>query len=145
MKLQWRWPPGKKPGKGGVLLRMTGENKIWPKSLEAQINVGDAGDFWGLDGYALSGPAERSRSLEHPRFGKLTNLKKAAAAEKAPGEWNQYEIIVNGDTVTLSINGKQVNKAAGCGLVPGKIVLTAEGDEIHFRNVRLTPITSNAK
>jgi len=138
LRLQWRWPPGKNPGKGGVLLRTTGKHKIWPKSLEAQINAGDAGDFWGLDGFRLDGPAKRLKSFEHAQFGKLTNLKKTEPAEKAPPEWNQYEIIAAGATVILKINGKEVNRASGCDSVPGKIVLTAEGDEIHFRNVQLT-------
>ncbi len=137
LTLQWRWPPGSAPGKGGVLLRTTGENKIWPKSLEAQINVGDAGDFWGLSGYELQGPAERRTSLTHPQFGKLTNLKKTEPAEKPAGEWNQYEIIADGETVTLKINGKVVNRATGCDPAPGKILLTAEGDAIEFREVRL--------
>lgn len=144
LTLEWRWPPGKKPdkkpGNGGVLLRMTGKHKIWPKSLEAQINVGDAGDFWGLDGYQLTGPAERSQSLDDPKFGKLTNVKKARAAEKPAGQWNLYEITADGDTVTLKINGQPVNKATGCEPTAGKICLTAEGDEIHFRKVQLTPI-----
>lgn len=140
LKLDWRWPPGKKPGNGGVLIRMTGQHKIWPKSLEAQLNAGDAGDFWGLDGYNLSGPPERMRTTEHEQFGKLTNLKKTENLENPPGEWNSYEIIAEGDTVTLIINGRQVNKATGCDLNPGPICLTCEGDEIHFRDVEITPI-----
>lgn len=140
LKLEWRWPPGKKPGNGGVLLRMNGSHKIWPKSLEAQINTGDAGDFWGLDGYRLAGPAERSQSLEHPQFGKLTHVKKTEDVEKPAGQWNQYEITADGEIVTLKINGRLVNRATGCEPAPGKICLTAEGDEIQFRNVRLTPI-----
>ncbi len=144
LKLEWRWPPGKKPGSGGVLLRTTGKHQIWPKSLEAQINVGSAGDFWGLVGYSLIGPAPRTKSLEHPQFGKLTNVVKAAACEKPAGRWNQYEIVADGDVVTLKINGQVVNKATGCETAPGKICLTAEGDEIHFRNLRLTPIVHKA-
>ena len=143
LKLQWRWPPGKKPGNGGVLIRMTGWHKIWPKSLEAQLNTGNAGDFWGLDGYELSGPAERMRSMDHQQFGKLTNVKKAKALEKAPGQWNSYEIIARGDTVTLVINGEQVNKATGCDLDSGKICLTSEGSEIHFRNVVVTALDTD--
>ncbi|MHC4167377.1 MAG: 3-keto-disaccharide hydrolase [Planctomycetota bacterium] len=138
LKLEWRWPPGKKPGKGGVLIRMTGDHKIWPKSLEAQINAGDAGDFWGLAGYGLTGPEERTRSLEHQQFGKLTNVKKAKALENPAGQWNTYEIVAEGDTVTLIINGEQVNKATGCDLDAGKICLTSEGDEIHFRNMTVS-------
>ena len=140
LKLEWRRPADKKPGNGGVLVRMTGKDKIWPKCLEAQLNAGGAGDFWGLDGYELSGPDERTMSLEHEKFGKLTNLKKTKDAEKKPGQWNLYEIIAKGDVVTLVINGQEVNRATGCDVAPGKICLTAEGDEIHFRNVRLTPI-----
>ena len=141
LRLEWRWPPGKEPGKGGVLIRTTGPDKIWPKSLEAQINVPDAGDFWGLDGYALSGPAARRKSLEHPQFGKLVNLAKTERAEKKPGQWNSYEIVADGEVVTLSINGKVVNRATGCKPGSGVICLTSEGNEIHFRNVRLTPLT----
>jgi len=143
LRLEWRWPPGGKPGNGGVLLRTTGPDKLWPKSLEAQLNYPDAGDFWGLDGFSLSGPAERTQTLEHSKFGKLTHVTKARAAEKPPGQWNQYEITARGGTVTLSINGEQVNRATGCEQVPGKIVLTAEGDEINFRNARVTVRADN--
>ncbi len=139
-ELEWRWPEGKKPGRGGVLVRMTGEHKIWPKSLEAQINSPDAGDFWGLVGYQLEGPAERSKSLEHPQFGKLSHVKKAKQAEKPAGQWNQYKITAKGDTVTLEINGQVVNRATGCETTPGRICLTSEGDEIHFRNVKLNSL-----
>ncbi len=140
LKLQWRRPADKKPGRGGILVRMTGEDKIWPKSLEAQLNAGDAGDFWGLGGYGLQGPADRFKQLEHDEFGTLTNVKKEQDAEKPTGKWNDYEIIAKGGTVTLKINGKVVNQATNCDDVEGKICLTAEGDEIHFRQVQLMPI-----
>jgi hypothetical protein len=138
LRLQWRWPKGK-PGKGGVLIRTTGPDKIWPKSLEAQINAPDAGDFWGLDGFPLSGPADRMKKLSNPQFGQLTNLKKTANLEKPAGEWNQYEIVAQGGAVTLSINGQVVNRATDCAATPGRICLTSEGDEIHLRNIELVP------
>ncbi len=139
LELQWRWPPGKKPGNGGVLIRMTEKHQIWPRSLEAQLNANQAGDFWGLVGYPLDGPEERRKTIEHKQFGTLTNLAKLKPLEKPPGEWNRYEIIADKDVVILRINGQEVNRATGCEAVPGKICLTAEGDEIHFRNVRLRP------
>jgi hypothetical protein len=137
LQLQWRWPPGGKAGNGGVLVRMTAPHKIWPKSLEAQLNAGQAGDFWGLAGYALSGPAERKKVLEHPKFGTLTNLKKTADLEKPVGQWNDYQIVAEGGKVTLRVNGQVVNEATDCEAVCGRILLTSEGDEIHFRNVQL--------
>ena len=136
LELDWRWPKDQ-PGKGGVLIRMTGKDKIWPKSLEAQINAGDAGDFWGLGGYRLTGSKERMKTLESDQFGTLTNLAKVEPCERAAGEWNHYEITARGGEVTLRINGKEVNRTTSCDVVPGKICLTSEGSEIHFRNVKI--------
>jgi arylsulfatase A-like enzyme len=137
LSLEWLRPSDVKPGKAGVLFRVTGPDKIWPRSLEAQLNAGAAGDFWGLDGFALDGPAERKSTVEHPQFGQLTNLKRTAGAERPAGEWNRTEIDARGGEVVLRINGVEVNRATGCDAAPGRIVLTAEGDAIHFRNVRL--------
>jgi len=100
--------------------------------------VNDAGDFWGLDGYGFSGDADRRKTLTHDLYGELTHLKKTEALEKPTGQWNTYEIHAQGDTVTLMINGKQVNQATQCPTYPGKICLTSEGHEIHFRNISLT-------
>lgn len=141
LQFDWRWPQDR-PGKGGVLLRMTGSDKIWPKSLEAQINAGDAGDFWGLGGFRLAGPAERMKTLESPQLGTLVNLKKTEPGERAAGQWNHYEVIARGGQVTLKVNGKEVNKTSSCDVVPGKICLTAEGTEIHFRNVKIRDLST---
>ena len=137
LELQYRWPAGADPGKGGVLIRQTGPDKVWPKCLEAQINAGGAGDFWGLGGFVLQGPADRLKSLEHPQFGKLTNLRATENVERPAGEWNEYTITAKGETVTLELNGKVVNKATGCEADAGKILLTAEGFPIEFRRVRI--------
>jgi hypothetical protein len=135
LSLEWRLPA--KEGKGGVLLRTTAPWGIWPKSLEAQINAGSAGDFWGLAGFALDGPEERLKKISHDRFGELTNLERTDTVEKPAGEWNHYEIVAAGPVVTLKVNGKVVNQATKCDAHPGKICLTAEGSEIEFRNIRL--------
>jgi hypothetical protein len=137
LRLEWRWPAGEKAGKGGVLLRAVGPWKVWPRSLEAQLNAGQAGDFWGLGGFPLAGPQDRLKTPEHPQFGKLTHLERSATVEKPAGEWNQYEIVAAGPVVTLKVNGRLVNKATKCDAHPGKICLTAEGNEIQFRNIRL--------
>jgi hypothetical protein len=138
LKLEWRWPPYKTPGKGGVLIRMTGEHKIWPRSLEAQINANEAGDFWGLDGYGFWGDPDRRETFTHDLYGELTHLTKMEAMENPPGQWNTYEIRAKDDTVTLKINGRLVNQATQCPAPAGRICLTSEGQEIHFRNVSLT-------
>lgn len=138
LELDWRLPKREGPLNGGVLIRMTGPDQIWPKSLEAQINSGAAGDFWGLAGYELSDP--QGSTVTHPELGKLTHLKRTADAEKPPGTWNHYKIVADGSTVTLEINGRVVNRATDCETTPGGICLTAEGNRIEFRNVRLVPL-----
>jgi len=137
LKLKWRWPAKQDPGKGGILIRTTGKDKVWPRCLEAQINVGDAGDFWALDGYKLDGPKKRTKKLSHEQFGELTNIKKTKATEKPAGQWNSYEVIAKGPVVTLKHNGQVVNRSKRCEDITGKICLTAEGNGIEFSEVEL--------
>ena len=133
LRLEWRWPD--KPGNSGVLLRVVGPDKIWPRSVEAQLMSGDAGDFWLMDGATLdTDPARADPKAANHRL-------KVKAAEKPAGEWNLYEITVHGGWVLLKINGVVVNEGTGADEVPGKIALQSEGAPIEFRNIRLTPIT----
>ncbi len=137
LEFEWRWPAGQAPGKGGVLLRITKDHQIWPKSLEVQLNAGEAGDFWGLAGYERTGPADKMKVLEHPDFGKLTNVKKNQPLEKKPGEWNHCRIRLVADKVKVEINGQVANEATGCEAACGPFCFTAEGNGIEFRNIRV--------
>jgi len=67
-------------------------------------------------------------------------VSKAKDAEKKPGEWNKAQVTVDGGTITVVVNGEEVNKATDCDVIAGHIGLQSEGGEVHFRNVRLTPI-----
>lgn len=129
--VQWRWPKDKKPGNSGVLVRMMGKDKVWPKSIEAQLQSGNAGDFWNIDKFQMTTAPERTRGR---------NTKKTKGNEKPIGEWNQYEIICDGGTVTLKVNGEVLNEATDCAEVAGPICLQSEGAEIHFRTVKLIPL-----
>jgi hypothetical protein len=132
LKLEWRFDPvTKKAGNSGVLLRMIGEDKVWPRSVEAQLHSGNAGDFWNIGEFPMKTDPDRTRGR---------NTKKTHFAERPVGEWNEYEIIVDGGSVVLNVNGQTVNEAWDVREVPGKICLQSEGAEIHFRNIRLSPI-----
>jgi hypothetical protein len=135
LKLEWRWSPvTRKAGNSGVLLRVVGPDKVWPRSVEAQLQSGSAGDFWLIDEARLVTPADRiDRGTPRHRLRARTN-------EMPIGEWNRYEITCNGDRISLKVNGEVVNEGTGAEEVPGKIALQSEGAEIHFRNIRLTPI-----
>ncbi|MCS7272945.1 MAG: DUF1080 domain-containing protein [Fimbriimonadales bacterium] len=131
LRLEWRWAPGKQPGNSGVLLRVHGEHKIWPRSVEAQLMYMNAGDFWLIDGAPLeTDPAFVDKNAPRHRIRKKN-------AEKPAPEWNQYEIIVYNDRIILRVNGETVNEGTGAEVVAGKIALQSEGGEIHFRNIEL--------
>lgn len=139
LSLDWRWAPGSEPGNSGVLLRIAGEPETFmPKCVEAQLKHENAGDVWGFYGARVEGPADRIQEVkDHKDLGNFKGVKKIKSAEKAPGEWNHYEITVSGGTLELKVNGQLVNQATGLNLVSGPIGLQSEGAEIHFRNIHL--------
>jgi hypothetical protein len=141
LMVEWRWAPGTEPGNSGVLLRVNGESKAIPRSYEAQLKSGDAGDLYGFWGMPLSGDAERKREAKgHELLGDMVGFAKTEANENPPGEWNRYEIRIAGPDIVVKVNGKVLNEATGARVLAGPIGLQSEGGEIHFRKVELTPI-----
>lgn len=139
--VEWRWAPGTEPGNSGVLLRINGDPQPLPRSLEAQLQHGNAGDIYGFHGMKVNGDPSRLRVVEnHSLGGRLIGVSKVQGNEKRPGEWNRYEIVLDGSNLTLTVNGKAVNSAYGCEVIPGPIGLQSEGGEIHFRKVQITPL-----
>lgn len=134
LTLEWRWEG--KAGNSGVLLHQTGPDKIWPKSAEAQLFSGSAGDIWLIDFKLDIDEARRD-----PKVGRhFFRLKTDKPVEKPIGEWNKYEITCKGDTIKLAVNGQVVNEGKKAEVSKGRILLQSEGAEIHFRNVELRPI-----
>lgn len=139
--VDWRWAPGQAPGNSGVFLRINGQPRPLPRCIECQLKSGDAGDTYGFHGMGINGdPARRKEVKNHELGGDFVGVKKISGNEKAPGQWNHYDIVLNGGKLTISVNGKQVNEAFDCEVVSGPIGLQSEGGEVHFRNVYLTPL-----
>lgn len=132
LRLEWRWPA--EPTNSGVLLRLVGPDKVWPRSIEAQLMNGNAGDIWLVDGAKLAGdPAHAD-----PKF--ANHFVRPHPAEKPPGQWNEYDITVDGGRVAMKVNGVPLNEGSGAEVLAGKIGLQSEGSPIEFRNIRLTPL-----
>jgi hypothetical protein len=139
--VEWRWAPGRKPGNSGVLMRINGPHKPLPRSIEAQLKSGDAGALYGFHAMKIDGdPARLKRVQGKEMTGDFTGVAKSEGAEKTPGEWNRYDITLDGPKLTVLVNGKKVNEATDCEVLAGPIGLQSEGGEIHFRTVRLTPL-----
>jgi hypothetical protein len=151
LRVQWKWP--KEPGNSGVFLHVSGPDKIWPKGVEAQLQNGQAGDFWLVDGFKLTVPDSKGR--QDPRqarhFLRIGESYQPAGPQNRPvpvrkqfekpaGEWNQYEITCQGETIKLVVNGQHVNTGTNAEATRGHILLQSEGAPIDFRNVEIKPL-----
>lgn len=131
-----RYPPREKTKRdAGVLVHCVGPDKVWTKSIEFQIQEGDCGDFWMVDGAELTVRGERLKRGRAP---------KTKDGEKPKGEWNTIEIICQGGNITNKINGQVVNEGTDASVTKGKILLQSEGAEIYYRNVKLQPLSSSS-
>lgn len=162
LSLEYKWGEKKfKPRHdfvrdAGVLFHVHGEDVIWPKSVECQIQEGDTGDIWAIGTQVTSkvnpvilnydpngDPVTRGGAgIPFSRFHRGYDW------EKPHGEWNRLTIEVDGDHAKYTLNGQVVNEAIAMKywdgetkqmepLKKGKILLQAEGAEIYYRNVFL--------
>ncbi|MEA2710396.1 MAG: hypothetical protein QOF78_2997, partial [Phycisphaerales bacterium] len=76
--------------------------------------------------------------------GSIYNLKKRednpANAAKPPGEWNDYEISLDGQKITVRLNGRKVNEYTGDRTTPRGFIGLQNHDpksKVSFRNIRL--------
>ena len=133
LHLEWRWP--EKPTNSGVLLHREGIDKTWPRSVEAQLMHENAGDFWLID--------QTTIKVDGKQVGpkKFANAKKKHPSNEKPlGQWNSYDIICDGKTISLFVNGLLQNQGTDSTLSSGPICLQSEGSPIEFRNIYLEPV-----
>jgi len=121
-----------KPGNSGLLVQMTGPDKVWPKSIEAQGMSNSMGDIWNIDNVQMKVDPDRTKGR---RTAKLH-----PSNEKPIGQWNEYEVFLNRGDLRIYVNRLLQNVATECEQVPGKICLQSEGSPKEFRNVVLIPI-----
>ena len=139
LKLEFKWGEKKYPPRenekrdAGILYNSDIYNgdKIWPRSLECQIQEGDCGDIWLIDSASVIHADTMTWKKPYHR------VVKSKDAEKPTGEWNKVEVIVNNGEITYLVNGQVVNKARNPSPKAGRIILQSEGAEIYYRNVEL--------
>jgi 3-keto-disaccharide hydrolase len=72
--------------------------------------------------------------------GKVTGAKPAGDLQKPAGEWNDWRVLVQGEKITFTCNGKLAWEATGLKPEKGFIGLQAEGAPLEFRNLRIREI-----
>jgi len=135
LHLEWRWLG--KPTNSGVLLHRAGIDSVWPKCVEAQLMHENAGDFWLLSHSTI---IVDGRQIGPEKY--ANGKKKHPSNEKPVGQWNSYDIVCDGGTVTLFVNGLLQNEGTDAKPSWGPICLQSEGSPIEFRNIYLEPIRS---
>ena len=144
--VEYRWAGV--PGNCGILVHASTPRRLYgmfPQSIECQLHVGNAGDFWCI-GEDITVPDMEARRGPRAEWGvdgdkgrRILNL--TDNSEKPPGEWNQMVIECAGRDVTVWVNGELVNHGTSCTTDHGQIALQAEGATCEFRRVELTPLS----
>ncbi len=135
------------PGNCGVLVHASTPRalyKMFPKSIEVQLMHENAGDFWCIVEDIRVQDMEKRRGAKEEwgtTEGKLRRiLNLTDGSEKPVGQWNSIKIECLNNTVKVWVNGTLVNMGFDCTAQEGQIALQAEGSEVEFRKVVLTPI-----
>jgi hypothetical protein len=160
LRLEYRWgttrfaPRHDSVRDSGILFHVYELGRIWPASVECQVQEGDTGDIWTIGTRTTTKTRKDSRNYGSDGVPETRGGKDARYARfgrsycwERPG-WNELEITVNGPTAVYRLNGKVVNEVvnmerwnAASGsyepLTTGRILLQAEGAEIFYRNVTL--------
>jgi hypothetical protein len=137
-----------KPGNCGALVHASTPRALYamfPKSIEVQMMHTNAGDFWCIEEDIVVPDMEKRRGprekwgVNGDKLRRIPNL--TDGSEKPLGEWNQMTIECLGNAIKVWVNGDLVNHGYDATASRGRIALQAEGAEVEFRKVYVTPIT----
>jgi hypothetical protein len=138
-----------RPGNAGVLVHASTPRALYgmfPRSIEVQMEHGNAGDFWCIledihvpDMERRRGPPAQWGTTEG-KARRILNL--TDSSEKPVGEWNTMVIEAVGRSIRVWVNGDLVNDGSDATADRGQIALQSEGSEVEFRKISLTPISA---
>lgn len=135
--VEFKWGEKKYPPRenvvrdNGILYYVVDSDKVWPRSIECQIQEGDCGDFWLIDSVTIVMDGARTQPTKNSRIIKKKDN------EKPTGEWNRLEIIAQKGKCTHIMNGEVVNEGTEASLRTGRILIQSEGAEIYYRKIEI--------
>jgi hypothetical protein len=145
LEVEYRFPAA--PGNAGVLVHASTPRalyRMFPRSIEVQMEHGNAGDFWCIvedirvpDMERRRGPPSEWGITEGKRR-RIVNL--TDNSERPVGEWNSIVVEAVGRAIRVWVNGDLVNDGSDATADRGRIALQSEGSEVELRKLVLTPI-----
>lgn len=135
------------PGNCGILVHASKLRRLYgmfPQSIEVQMQSGDAGDFWCI-GEDIDVPDMEARRGPKDQWGvdgdKLRRIKNLTDKSENPvGDWNRMVVECKADQIRVWVNGDLVNHGRKATTSKGNIAVQAEGSEVEFRKIILTPL-----
>jgi hypothetical protein len=152
LEVEYRFPG--KGGNCGILVHASRPRalyRMFPQSIEVQMNSGDAGDFWCIQ-ESIEVPDMEKRRPRKPgeKWGgaegdarRILNL--TDGSEKPLGQWNTMVIEARGRSVEVWVNGDRVNDGFNATADRGRIAVQAEGTEVEFRRIEIGPLAPATK
>lgn len=146
LEIEYRFPAA--PGNAGVLVHASTPRSLYgmfPRSIEVQMESGNAGDFWCILEDIRVPNMERRRGppaewgTTEGKARRIRNL--TDDSEKPVGEWNTMVIEAVGRSIRVWVNGDLVNDGSDATADRGRIALQSEGSQVEFRKLSLVPIT----
>ncbi len=136
------------PGNCGVLVHASTPRalyKMFPQSIEVQMMHENAGDFWCIhEDIAVPDMLERRGGPKEKWGGKNGDLRRIKnltdGSENPVGDWNRMTVECLGGNVRVWVNGDLVNDGFDSTATKGQIAVQAEGSEVEFRKLELTPL-----
>lgn len=152
LQVEYRFPG--KPGNCGVLVhasRLRALSRMFPQSIEVQMQTGQAGDFWCIqENIEVPDMETRRPRKEGQNYGgsegdarRILNL--TDGSEKPAGEWNTMVIEARDRTIKVWVNGDLVNDGFNASADRGRIAVQAEGSEVEFRKIEIGPLPTASK
>lgn len=133
LHVEWRWP--REGGNSGVMVHVVGADQLWPKCFECQLRHTSAGDFASF----IDARSKEELVARNPGgFSTGRLVRPGPPAEKPLGEWNSYDVTAEGDSLSVAVNGKPLNRMTRVIPSAGMIALQTEGSAIDFRNITIT-------
>jgi hypothetical protein len=147
LEVEYRFPG--EPGNCGVLVhasRLRALSRMFPQSIEVQMNHRHAGDFWCIEeNIEVTEMDKRRPRKEGQKYGgsegdarRILNL--TDDSEKPLGEWNTMVIEARDRSIRVWVNGQLVNEGFDATADHGKIAVQAEGTQVEFRKLELGPL-----
>jgi hypothetical protein len=138
-RLEFKWgtkkfaPRQKEPRDAGILFHVVGPDKIWPQSVECQIQEHDVGDIYAVYSAVTTTIDPKTKDamdvtnkMSSPVFmeaadGGVTITQSAEGSAYGVGRvrrsqdlehdgWNTVDVIVHGDSAVYMVNGKVNNR-----------------------------------